>query len=103
MIKIEVFRDGVLTNGATFETQELADAWLAKHNFSGEIVITDITAKLEQEKINAEAQAFLDATDFKIIRHLDQQNLGISTKLTAEEFQELLHQRQMAREAIIKE
>ena len=36
-----------------------------------EIIIEDITAKLEQQKINQEAQAFLSATDWMIIRELD--------------------------------
>jgi hypothetical protein len=131
MIKISILRDGILTHGAKFESQELADAWLAKHEANGtfgpkselipavvdengvelvpatyvegySVVIEDISDKVAQEKANAEALKFLNDTDFKVIRHLDQQNLGIATSLTAEEFQELLHQRQMAREAIVK-
>jgi hypothetical protein len=67
-----------------------------------EVVIEDISAKLEQEKSNAEAQAFLDSSDWKVLRHRDQQDMGLATSLSGEEFQELLQQRQMAREAIIK-
>jgi hypothetical protein len=61
-----------------------------------------VSSKLDQEKVNAEAQAFLDASDFKVLRHRDQQDMGLATSLSGEEFQELLQQRQMAREAIIK-
>lgn len=66
------------------------------------VVIEDLTAKLEQEARNAEAQKFLADTDWKVLRHRDQQELGLSTSLTGEEFQELLQQRQMARNAIIR-
>lgn len=37
-----------------------------------EVVITDITAELEQKRINQESQAFLDSTDWLIIRELDE-------------------------------
>lgn len=67
-----------------------------------EVEIEDLSAKLAQEKANAEAQAFLDSSDWKILRHRDQQDMGLATSLSGEEYQELLRQRQMAREAIIK-
>jgi hypothetical protein len=66
------------------------------------IEITDLTAQLEQEKRNNEAAKFLAETDWKVLRHKDQQDLGLATSLSAEEYQELLQQRQMARKAIIK-
>lgn len=55
-----------------------------------------------QKATNQDAQSFLDSTDWKVLRHRDQQDLGLPTSLTAEEFQDLLRQRQMAREAIIR-
>lgn len=58
-----------------------------------EIIIEDISAKLEQEKINAEALAYLFATDFYIIRELDN---GIPCPA------EIKAQRQAARERIVK-
>jgi hypothetical protein len=67
-----------------------------------EIQFVDNSALLQQEADNAEAIQFLADTDWKVLRHRDQQELGIATSLTAEEFQDLLQQRQMAREAIIK-
>jgi hypothetical protein len=100
MTKIEILRDGTVTNSATFETQELADAWLAYHNFSGEIVITDITAELEQARINEEALAFLNSTDYKVLKYRDQVDMGQTPDLTVEEFQFLLTQRQQARNTI---
>lgn len=66
------------------------------------VVIEDLTAKLEQEARNAEAQKFLADTDWKVLRHRDQQEMGLPTSLIAEEFQALLQQRQMARNAIIR-
>jgi len=66
------------------------------------IEFTDVTQQLEQNVINEEAQQFLNESDWKIIRHQDQQSLGISTSLTGQELQDLLQERQMARTAIIK-
>jgi hypothetical protein len=67
-----------------------------------EVEIVDITSQVEQEANNAAAQAFLNNTDWKILRHLRQQALGISTSLTAEEYLELEHERQMAAESIMR-
>lgn len=145
MIKISILRESQLTHAGEFETQELADAWLAKHEGKGTfgqkagtreiqvevapavlaedgtelvpalyetqveqipgyvVVIEDLTTKLEQARINDEAQKFLNDTDYKILRHIGQQALGLATSLTAQEYFELEQQRQTAREAIIKE
>lgn len=87
--------DGEILVPAQMEMQEV-------HIPGYELVIEDLTQKLEQEKANAEAQKFLDESDWKVLRHRDQQDMGLATSLSGEEFQELLRQRQMAREAIIK-
>lgn len=58
-----------------------------------EVIIEDISAKLEQEKINAEAQAFLAATDWMVIRALEK-GIELSPELKAE--------RQAARDRIVK-
>lgn len=58
-----------------------------------EVVIEDISSKLEQERINAEALAYLAATDFYIIRELDN-GVPCSADIKAE--------RQAARERIVK-
>lgn len=63
--------------------------------------ILDITDEVNQELANKEALSFLEGSDWKILRHKDQQDLGIATSLTAQEYQDLLQERQMAREAII--
>ena len=97
-------------NGESFDPPQFQDVEIvpAQHEMQemhipGYVVeIEDISAKLEQEKANAEAQAFLDSSDWKVLRHRDQQDIGLATSLSGEEFQELLQQRQMAREAIIK-
>jgi hypothetical protein len=64
--------------------------------------IVDITAQKAQEAINAENKKFLADTDWKVIRHRDQVELGIATSLTAQEFQDLLSARQAARSAIVE-
>lgn len=66
-----------------------------------EFFIEDLTAQLEQEARNAAALKFLNETDYKILRHLRQQNLGIATTLTAEEFMQLERERQMAADSIV--
>ncbi len=44
--------------------------------------------------------SFLNATDWKVIRHRDQLALDVETSLTTEGFQELLQQRQDARDKV---
>lgn len=58
-----------------------------------EVIIEDISAKLAQERINAEAQKFLDSTDWIVIRALEK-GLELSPELKAE--------RQAARDRIVK-
>ena len=58
-----------------------------------EIVIEDITAQVEQEKINAEALAYLASTDWLIIREID---AGVFCPL------EIKQKRQEARAKIVK-
>lgn len=55
----------------------------------------------EQERINMEAINFLVASDWKVLRHIRQQALGIATTLTAQEYLELEQQRQMAADSIV--
>jgi hypothetical protein len=144
MIQITIKKADLITNQASFETQEEANSWLselegqkafgepahtiqqqieispaeldeegnelvpAQFEFqevlipaSYEVIIEDITEQLAQHVANKEALAFLANTDWKVLRHRDQQELGIATSLTAEEFQDLLQERQMARSAVI--
>lgn len=58
-----------------------------------EVLIEDLTAKMEQEKINEEALAFLAATDWMVIRAMERGE-EISPELKAE--------RQAARDRIVK-
>lgn len=66
------------------------------------IEIEDTTAQIEQEQINATALAFLDATDFKVLRHLRDKALGRPSKLSEEEYLALEQQRADAAERIIR-
>lgn len=56
----------------------------------------------EQEKDNQENLEFLNSTDWKILRHLREQTLGIDTTLSEKEFYNLEHQRQNAAKGIRK-
>lgn len=56
----------------------------------------------QQANINNEVRNFLADTDWKVIRHRDQLNLGIETSLTSEEYIALLEQRQEARNKVME-
>lgn len=90
-----IAEDGSVLQEAVFEMQEVELAG------EYEVEIVDISAQLEQEKINAEAKQFLNDTDKLVLRHRDQKELGIPTKLSDEEFQALLVERQAARDRVI--
>lgn len=139
MLKISITKNSTITHSAKFETQEMLEQWLAKHEKigtfgtpahtvqleltpaiigeNGEVIqeatfeevnvpadytyeIIDISAQIQAQKNSADARKFLADTDWKILRHQDQQALGIATSLTAQEFFDLLQERQAAREAI---
>jgi hypothetical protein len=57
--------------------------------------------KKEIEKQNIPILEFLSSTDWKILRHIRQTALGITTSLTAEQYLELENQRQAAANSII--
>lgn len=61
-----------------------------------EVVIEDISAQIEQERVNAEALEFLKATDFKILRHLRQKALGEQLSLSEQEYLALEQERSAA-------
>lgn len=109
MVNISIFKNKILTNGASFENEELADLWLTQEvtnnswgkperwvSFQGEpdagytdtrinelkrteyfypaeysIVMTDISAQINQQQINAAAEEYLKNTDWIILRELD--------------------------------
>jgi hypothetical protein len=66
--------------------------------------LEEINAAIEekqQEISNSENRLFLSSTDWKVLRHIRQLALGISTSLTAEQYLELENQRQDAAGSII--
>jgi hypothetical protein len=79
--------DGSVLQEAQVEIQEVELAG------EYEVIIEDISAKLEQEKTNSEAQAFLDSTDWMVIRAMEKGE-ELSPELKAE--------RQAARDRIVK-
>lgn len=60
----------------------------------------EIEAASQEEALKAEAAKFLKDTDWKVIRHRDQVEMGVPTSMTAEEFAQLLADRQAARDLI---
>ena len=66
--------------------------------------LPDAMAEIEaaglSEKEKAEARQILNETDKWVTRHRDQLELGIPTKLSAEEYDKLLRDRQAARDRI---
>jgi hypothetical protein len=79
--------DGSVLQEAEFEMQEVELAG------EYEVEVLDISTQLAQEKINVEAQAFLDATDWMVIRAMEKGE-ELSLELKAE--------RQAARDRIVK-
>jgi len=66
------------------------------------VEIEDITAKVEQEKINAEALAYLASTDWKVLRHIRQKALGHPTTLSEEEYLQMEQDRAVKASSIVK-
>lgn len=136
MIQVLIKKQEQLTNQASFQSMEEAQAWLSHHEgmksfgqpkqiiqqqielsppvldeegielspavtemkeveLAGEyeVEIIDISAEFAQEKINAEAQAFLDSTDWMVIRAIEKGE-ELSPEFKAE--------RQAARNKIVK-
>jgi hypothetical protein len=90
-----IAEDGSVLQEAVVELQEV--------ELPGyEVEVLDITSQLEQEQINAEAQAFLDSTDFKVLRHIRQKALGQELSLSEEEYLVLEQQRSDAAASIVK-
>ena len=93
----------VIRNGEYLESEKLlfGDFQVPPkpHNkavfINNEWVINADTYLSELDK--TEAIAFLQDTDWKIVRHKEQQDLGIETSLTEDEYLELITQRQEKR------
>lgn len=62
---------------------------------------TDATAQAAI-KVNEDARLFLNASDWKVIRHRDQLAQDITTSLTSEEYTTLLSERQTQRELVVE-
>lgn len=65
-------------------------------------LITQVKVSKDQKAINVEALKYLQDTDYMVLRHRDQQELGITPSMSAEEFQELLMLRQAARSKVVR-
>ena len=60
-----------------------------------------ITAQKEKEKLNGVEREFLNSTDWKILRHIRQKSLNITTTLTDAEYLALEQQRNEAATRIV--
>ena len=122
MFRVNIKRNNELTHSGLRETQAQVDAWIAEcesvqawgkpawtetilatddtpehyiqHPAEYTIEVTDITSQVEQEKINAEALAYLASTDWMIVRAMEN-----ADKPVPEEIKLL---RQQARDRIVK-
>lgn len=64
-------------------------------------VADSIAAQKAQDLINAQERDFLNSTDWKVLRHIRQQVLGIPTSLSAEEYRDLEYERESAASRIV--
>ena len=62
--------------------------------------VAEIEAATQADSAKAEARQFLASTDWKVLRHRDQVDAGAPTSMSAEEFAQLLADRQAARDSI---
>jgi hypothetical protein len=96
-IQVEISPEVVDENGTVIAEAQYEDQ-VVPSEFSVEII--DISSQLQQDQTNKHALELLASTDWKVLRHRDQLELGIPTSLTEQEFIDLLEQRQTARESI---
>lgn len=66
-----------------------------------EALNNQVEQEVIQSQTNQQARAFLNATDWQIIRHQDQLLSGETPSLSEPELQTLLAQRKAARESIV--
>lgn len=75
MFKVSITKDGIETNGAQFETPEVAQAWILENHeyFPADYIseITDITEAVALEKQKTEALSYLAKTDWYIVRFME--------------------------------
>lgn len=64
-------------------------------------VTGDLAAQKTRELSNSEKQEFLNSTDWKVLRHIRQKTLGITTTLTESQYLELEQQREAASAGIV--
>ena len=106
MIKVQVVNN---SNGnkfiGRFNTEAAANVWIENmklQNAWGEVAdLTVVKSNCDAEVQSEEALKFLSETDWMVIRHRDQLDLGQSTSLTDQEYQQLLSERQSARNQVI--
>lgn len=70
---------------------------------SKQVVLQDQTILDERaaEKANADSLEFLRSTDWKVLRHIREKALGVSTSMTEAQYIELEHQRAAAAARVI--
>ena len=93
----------VLRNGQYLETEKMlfGDVRVQKRPHKNaflkddEWIIDAYSLFVELDK--KEAEQFLNSTDWKIIRHKEQQDLGIETSLSQDEYLNLIKERQERR------
>lgn len=64
--------------------------------------IIDISAQVDQDKINAESLKFLSDTDWKVLRHYREVSLGVPMSMTEAEYLILENDRYQAATRIVR-
>jgi hypothetical protein len=67
-----------------------------------QIEIVDITEAVALEKLSTEALRYLESTDWKVLRHIRQKALGITTSMSDEEYLEFELSRVEAANKVIR-
>lgn len=128
MIKVIVTKNGSVSNSSIFNSQEEANAWIAKCeseevwgapeiretvlNENGEeninitpaeyeVLIEDCTAEVEQERINKEAKEYLIKTDYVVLKFAEALAKGESIEGLTIKYESVLLNRAAVREQIV--
>jgi hypothetical protein len=86
--------------------EQYAQIMAQTHYFNVELssvvaVSTEVITRKETEIANGQEREFLNSTDWKVLRHIRQKALGITTSLTEEQYLTLESQREEAASRIV--
>ena len=101
MKRLNILKDNVITNSVRLETEQDCINFKDANDIYFPIEFTFEIIDAQAEVDSEEALVFLESTDYKVLRHLGQKALNISTTLTEQEYLDLETQRQEARTKVL--